>query len=190
MLNKSNTGLIIVDVQGKLASIVHESEEVIENLITLIKGAEILDLPIIWLEQYPKGLGPTIDVIKNQLKGQLTIEKMTFSAYKNKAFKQALEETDCTSFLLRGTESPVCVYQTGADLLASNHSIEAIEDDVSSRTKKNKEIGIKDLNSLGANATTIEMSSFELMETADYPHLKKISSLTKSFTLTRLNTLV
>jgi len=179
MLNKSDTGLIIVDVQGKLASLVHESEKVIENIITLIKGAEILELPILWLEQYPKGLGPTIDEIKDQLKGQLPIEKMTFSAYKNEAFKQALEETDCTSFLLTGIESHVCVYQTGADLLANNYSIEIVEDAVSSRTKQNKEIGIKKLNSLGAKSTTIEMSLFELMETADYPHFKKISSLIK-----------
>src|SRR5690625_2088775 len=179
MLNKSNTGLIIVDVQGKLASVVHESEKVIENIITLIKGAEIIELPIIWLEQYPKGLGPTIYEINVQIKGQLPIEKMTFSAYKNEAFKQALEETDCTSFLLTGIESHVCAYQTGADLLANNYNIEIVEDAVSSRTKQNKEIGIKKLNSLGAKSTTIEMSLFELMETADYPHFKKISSLIK-----------
>src|SRR5699024_2914110 len=112
MLNKSDTGLIIVDVQGKLASLVHESEKVIENIITLIKCAEILYLLILWLNKYPKGLGQTIDEIKDQLNGQLPIEKMTFSAYKNEAFKQALEETDCTSFLLPGIESHVCVYQT------------------------------------------------------------------------------
>lgn len=179
MLNRSNTGLIIVDVQGKLASLVHESEEVIENIITLIKGAEILELPIIWLEQYPKGLGSTIDEIKNQLKDQLPIEKMTFSAYQNKEFTHALEDTNCTSFLLTGIESHVCVYQTGADLLTNNYDIEIVEDAVSSRTKKNKEIGIKKLNSLGAKSTTVEMSLFELMETAEYPHFKKISSLIK-----------
>src|SRR5699024_3457338 len=179
MLNKSNTGLIIVDVQGKLASLDHESEKVIENIITLIKGAEILELPIIWLEQYPKGLGPTIDEIKDQLKGQLPIEKKTFSTNKHEPSKQALEETDYKSFLLKGIDSHVCVYQTGADLLANNYNIEIVEDAVSSRTKQNKEIGIKKLNSLGAKSTTIEMSLFELMETADYPHFKKISSLIK-----------
>src|SRR5699024_3598101 len=177
MLNKCNTGLIIVDVQGKLASLVHESEQVIDNIITLIKSAEILELPIMSIEQYPKGLGPMIDENKYQLKGQLPIAKMTCSAYKNEAFNQALEETDCTLFLLTGIESPVCVYQTGADLLANNYNIEIVEDAVSSRTKQNKEIGIKKLNSLGAKSTTIEMSLFELMETADYPHFKKISSL-------------
>src|SRR5690625_6419665 len=179
MLNKSDTGLNIVDIKVKLTSLVHESEKVIENIITIIKGSEILELPILWLEQYPKGLGPTIDEIKDQLKGQLPIEKMTFSAYKNEAFKQALEETDRTSCLLTGIESHGCVYQTGADLLANNYSIEIGEDAVSSRTKQNKEIGIKKLNSLGAKSTTIEMSLFELMETADYPHFKKISSLIK-----------
>src|SRR5699024_8770341 len=149
MLNKSNTGLIIVDVQGKLASLVHESEKVIENIITLIKGAEILELPIIWLEQYPKGLGPTIVEIKDQLRGQVFLENMQFIAYYNEAFKQALEETDCMSFLLSGIESNICVYQTGSDLLANNYNIEIVEDAVSSRTKQNKEIGIKKLNSLG-----------------------------------------
>lgn len=179
MLKKANTGLIVVDVQGKLARLVHESEQVIENIITLIKGAQILEMSVIWVEQYPKGLGPTVEEIQNQLKDKLAIEKMTFSAYKNKDFKEAIEATGCNSFLLTGIESHVCVYQTGADLVANNYEIEIVEDAVSSRTEGNKEIGIKKLNSLGVKSTTVEMSLFELMETAEYANFKSVSELIK-----------
>lgn len=179
LLEKTNTGLIIIDVQGKLARLVHESEQLIENIITLIKGAQILEMPIIWVEQYPKGLGPTVEEIQNQLKDQLAIEKMTFSAYKNKDFKEAIHDTDCDAFLLTGIESHVCVYQTGADLVANNFEIEIVEDAVSSRTEENKKIGIKKLNSLGVKSTTVEMSLFELMKTAEYDHFKDISKLIK-----------
>lgn len=179
MLNRNNTGLIVVDVQGKLARMVNDSEFIINNIVKLIKGAQLLELPIIWVEQYPKGLGPTVEEIKTVLSGKVPIEKITFSAYKNDEFKEAIEQTGCETFLLTGIESHVCVYQTGASLLANDYEIEIVEDAVSSRTKKNKEIGIKKLNSLGAKSTTVEMSLFELMETAEYIDFKQISKLIK-----------
>lgn len=57
MLSKGNTGLIVVDVQGKLATLMHESDALIENITKLVKGAKALDLPILWLEQNPERLG-------------------------------------------------------------------------------------------------------------------------------------
>lgn len=179
LLKKSNAGLVVVDVQGKLARQVYESEQVIESIIKLIKGAQILEIPVIWVEQYPKGLGPTVEEIRDQLKEQFPIEKITFSAYKNKEFKETVEATGCNSFLLTGIEAHVCVYQTGADLVANNYEIEIVEDAVSSRTEKNKNIGIKKLNSLGAKSTTVEMSLFELMETSEYVNFKRVSELIK-----------
>ncbi|HDI3134898.1 TPA: isochorismatase family protein, partial [Vibrio cholerae] len=53
MLDKENTGLIIVDIQGKLARLVSDSNELVSNCIKLIKGAQLLGLPIVWLEQNP-----------------------------------------------------------------------------------------------------------------------------------------
>lgn len=179
MLKRSNTGLIVVDVQGKLARMINESELIINNIVTLIKGAQLLEIPIIWVEQYPKGLGPTVEEIQVVLSEELPIEKITFSAYKNDMFKKAIELTGRQTFLLTGIESHVCVYQTGASLLANNYDIEIVEDAVSSRTKRNREIGIKKLNSLGAKSTTVEMSLFELMETAEYTNFKQISKLIK-----------
>ena len=43
MLSKNATGLIVVDVQGKLATLMHESEALIESTTKLVKGANIQD---------------------------------------------------------------------------------------------------------------------------------------------------
>ena len=79
MLNVNDTALVIIDVQGKLARIMYQSKELLANLENLIKGARLLDIPILWLEQYPKGLGPTADEIKQHLTANSPIDKMTFS---------------------------------------------------------------------------------------------------------------
>ncbi|MGM3000377.1 isochorismatase family protein, partial [Bacillus cereus group sp. BC312] len=59
MLNKENTGLIVVDIQGKLARLVSNSNELVSNCTKLVKGAQFLGLPIVWLEQNPDKLGKT-----------------------------------------------------------------------------------------------------------------------------------
>ncbi|MER1999832.1 MAG: isochorismatase family protein, partial [Lysinibacillus sp.] len=82
MLTKDQTALVIIDVQGKLAQIVEESELVIQNIVKAVQCANVLELPILWLEQYPKGLGPTVETIAQEINGT-PIEKITFSAYDN-----------------------------------------------------------------------------------------------------------
>lgn len=78
MLNKENTGLIIVDVQGKLARLVSNSDAVISNCAKLIKGAQVLGLPIVWLEQNPEKLGQTVEELQALLIGHNPIAKFTF----------------------------------------------------------------------------------------------------------------
>ncbi len=176
---KDNTVVLLVDVQGKLAEIIYGSDKLLENIELLIKATQRLGIPIIWLEQYPKGLGPTQEVLSRYLKDEAYFEKISFSAYKNKAFKSYLDSLNRKNILLTGIESHVCVYQTGKDLLAADYAVQIVEDAVSSRTKENKQIGIKKLNQLGATSTSVEMALFELMETAEYEHFREISRLIK-----------
>ncbi len=58
MLNATNTALVIVDVQGKLAQIMDQKDVLFSNLETIVRGAKILDLPIVWVEQIPKKTRP------------------------------------------------------------------------------------------------------------------------------------
>ena len=78
MLKKENTILLILDFQGKLAEIVFDSAEVMKNACIIIDGFKALGLPILWLEQYPEGLGPTIPQIASHLTEFKPISKRDF----------------------------------------------------------------------------------------------------------------
>lgn len=179
MLKIEETALVIIDVQGKLAKIMHQSNELLHHIEKLIKGAQLLEIPILWLEQYPKGLGPTTEQVKTLLAGSSPIEKMTFSACKNVHFQEALQDKNRTSYLVAGIETHICVYQTVRELLDQGNEVEVVVDCVSSRTLANKKIGLEKMKSLGATVTSVEMALFELMETAEHPKFREISKLIK-----------
>lgn len=179
MISPEETALIVVDVQGKLANIVHESEFVVNQMEALIKGAQILDVPIIWMEQYPEGLGPTTDQLKGHLEEEKYVTKRTFSACLEEQFMEVIEEVGRKSFLVLGIEAHVCVYQTVRDLLQKEYDVEIVLDAVSSRTETNRKIGIEKMRSLGATITSTEMALFELMKTSKHPRFKEVISLIK-----------
>ena len=179
MLNKEQTVLVLIDIQGKLAQIVDESEAVVNNIATVVQGAKLLQLPILWLEQYPKGLGPTDERITKHLTEQQPIEKITFSAYDTEEFVRALEQTGRKKVLLAGIETHICVYQTAAHLLANGYEVEVLADCVSSRTAGNREVGIQKMLQLGANITSVEMALFEMQQIAKGDTFKAISQLVK-----------
>src|SRR5699024_2178756 len=179
MLLEDNTALVIIDVQGKLADIVYESEEMLQNIRTLIKGVKLLNIPIIWVEQYPEGLGATKNEIQTLLTDQKSIEKRNFSASDNDDFHDRLRDINREQFLVVGMEAHVCVYQTVADLLESKESVDIVVDAISSRTALNKEIAIDKMTDMGANKTSVEMALFELMKSADHPKFNDIRKLIK-----------
>jgi hypothetical protein len=60
ILKRNSTVLLVVDIQERILKVINEWERVVENSIKLIKGFQILNLPVLHTEQYPKGLGPTV----------------------------------------------------------------------------------------------------------------------------------
>lgn len=179
MLLEDNTALVVIDVQGKLADIVHESEAMLENIATLIQGVKSLHIPIIWLEQYPEGLGPTKPQIQTLLPNQDPIKKMDFSASDTDEFHEQLRKINREQFLVVGMEAHVCVFQTVVDLLESKESVDIVVDGISSRTAENKAIAIDRMTSMGANKTSVEMALFELMKSANHPRFQEIRRLIK-----------
>ncbi|WP_338753080.1 hydrolase [Bacillus sp. FJAT-52991] len=179
MLKKDQTVFVLVDVQGKLARVVHESGAMINQLQRLIKGLQILNIPIIWLEQYPEGLGATIEEVADELSGIEPIHKMTFSGWKNEQFKQAVEATGCQQILVGGIETHICVYQTSAELKAAGYEVQVISDVVSSRTLANKQIGLEKMKALDILMTSVEMALYELLESADTAEFKEILKVIK-----------
>ncbi len=179
MLTKDDTILVLIDIQGKLARIVDNSEQVIQNIVNAVQGAKVLGLPILWLEQYPKGLGPTVEEISEHLTDEQPIEKITFSAYDTPEFVSKLEATGRKKVLIAGVETHICVYQTAAQLLENGYEVEVLADCVSSRTAESRQIGIQKMVQLGAKVSNVEMALFEMQQIAKGDEFKAISKIIK-----------
>ena len=178
MLTIDNTALVVVDVQAKLMAFIHENDQLVDSLRRIIMGAKAFGLPIIWAEQNPEGLAPTVDEVAELLPGE-PIVKMTMSCCGEEAFVDALGSLGRKQILLTGIESHVCVYQTGRDLLAAGYEVYVVADAVSSRTPANRQIGLDALTRAGAHTTSVEMALFELMATAEHPAFKQILKIVK-----------
>lgn len=179
MLKPDHTVLVLVDVQERLLPVMDKNEALLKNLEALVKGALALELPIIWLEQYPKGLGRTVEPLKSLLEAAALqpIEKMTFSGVANLEFQKQIENYDHVHFLVAGIETHICVYQTVRDLLDEDFEVEVVSDAVSSRVEANTELGLNKMIQLGATLTSTEMCLFEMLESAEHPKFKEISQL-------------
>ena len=179
MLKPENTALVLIDVQGKLASLMHQREQLYRNLQILIKGMQAVEVPILWLEQYPQGLGPTIPEVAGLLEGRQPLAKLCFSACGLPEFSQALRGSGRRRVLLAGIETHICVYQTCRELLDQGYQVEVVADAVSSRTPENKELGLDRMVQAGAVRTGVEMALFELLRVAGTPQFKEIARLVK-----------
>lgn len=179
MLKTENTALILIDYQGKLAAVMDDQEELHRNMLLLVKGAQLLEIPIIWLEQYPKGLGPTENEVKELLEADdyRPIAKTTFSGVQHADFRAALEAAERKNILVAGIEAHICVYQTVCELLGYGKRVEFVQDAISSRTAANTHLAIEQMKALGALPTSVEMALFELMRTSKHPKFKEISKL-------------
>lgn len=163
MLTKGKTGLVVIDVQGKLSTVVHDSERFIANLVTLIKAAKLLDMPILWLEQNPEKLGKTVPELREVLGSVTPISKFSFSACGEPVFVEAVKKTKVKTWLLSGIETHICVYQTALGLLDLGYEVELVSDCVSSRALSNKVLALEKLARKGAEITCLEMCLFELI---------------------------
>ena len=177
MLDQDQTVLVIVDVQGKLAHLMHERERLFQNLQVLIQGIRILEVPILWLEQYPEGLGPTIPEVAELLSDQKPIAKRCFSGCGQAEFMDRLGGLGRRQVLLAGIETHICVYQTTRDLLESDFHVEVVADAVSSRSPENRRVGLDKMARAGAEITSVETAIFELMREAGTPQFKEVLRL-------------
>ena len=179
MLQIQDCCLVVVDVQGKLAQLMHNRKILFKNIRILIQAAKILDIPILWCQQCPDALGPTVPDVAELLADSQPINKTSFSCCGCEQFNSQLNTLNRNQVLLCGIEAHVCIYQTAVDLLRKDFRVDVIADAVSSRTSENKEIALSGMAAEGARISSVEMAIFELLKTAEHPQFKNVAKLIK-----------
>jgi len=178
-LTTDNTVLVAIDFQERLFPVMHEKERLLNNVLKLIKGAQVLEIPIVLTEQYPKGLGPTLPEIKELLPDIKPIEKVCFNCCDEEAFCNSLAALKRKQVLIAGIEAHICVYQTAAALQKAGYEVQVVSDCVSSRVPENKKVSLLKMASAGISPTTMEMALFELLKVAKDDKFKQISNIVK-----------
>ncbi len=178
LLRKEDTALLIIDVQEKILPVINEHERVIENALKLIRGFKVMNLPVYYTEQYPKGLGPTTTQLTEELHGE-AVQKMTFSCYDAGDLFKELVQKDVKQVVVCGIESHVCVQQTVLDLMANGFQVDLAADAVSSRRQFDYETALNRMRNNGAEVTTTESILFELLDVCGTDEFKAVSKLVK-----------
>ena len=180
-ISAQQSALLIIDIQERLLPAMDptDAERVARNARLLVEAAALFDVPTIVSEQYPRGLGPTVDSIATALEGVNPIAKTEFSCYRNDELKAAIDNTGRGVLILCGIEAHVCVLQTALDLAAAGRTVHVVSDGIASRDPANKAVGLDQMRLAGAVMTSAETVAFQWCGGAGAPQFRAISKLVR-----------
>lgn len=177
---KNESIAIMVDIQEKLLPAMIKREELITNSVKLLKGLNVLKLPLLVSRQYTKGLGDTDSELKEFIdEGTPDFDKITFSCYEDKNMKRYIDSQKVKNVILFGIEAHICLQQTAIDCLDAGYQVIVVTDCISSRKEMDKNTAILRLQKEGAILTTYEALLFELTRVAGTDIFKEISKIIK-----------
>jgi nicotinamidase-related amidase len=179
LLDRKRAAFAVIDMQEAFRPMIAEFEEVAARIALMVQACKLLNVPTVVTEQYPKGLGSTVNEIATHLpEGLETIEKLSFSACGVQEFDLWLRERHVEQVLICGIEAHICVSQTTHDLIQNGYQVHLLTDAVAARLPRNREVGIAKMIRAGAVGSSIEMALFELCN-AGTPEFKQMQGLVK-----------
>jgi nicotinamidase-related amidase len=177
LLARNDTALLVIDVQQRIDGVMADHTHR-PRLAVLVDGCRALGVPVIATEQYPKGLGATIDDLAARLP-EAAIVKETFSCAREPAARQAIQATGRRQVIVTGIEAHVCVLQTVLDLIGEGFEVHVPHDAVNSRRPSDKRWALHRMAAAGAVVTSTESALFELLERCGTDEFRAVSRLVK-----------
>jgi isochorismate hydrolase len=178
-LDRDDTALLIIDIQDRLASVMDLKDPVVNNCLHLIELSELLNIPVIVTEQYSKGLGQTVEEIRNALPVYRPVEKLTFDCCNEPLFFDGVKKLAKKTLVLTGMETHICILQTCVSLLRNDFAVHVVSDAVCSRLKRNWRTALEFMRDAGAAVTCTETVLFQLLKVAGTKEFKAISQRIK-----------
>ena len=180
ILNIEDSIVMIIDVQEKLLNAVFNKTSLEKKATIIANAAKILDIPVIVTEQYPKGLGATVESLKEALpENAQYFEKTAFSALENKYVLEAVKNSGKKQVIIFGIETHICVSQTTNALIQEGFEVSVIKDACGSRSELEYSAGLGRMKDNGAHVLTTEVALFEWLKGAKHPNFKEVQTLIK-----------
>jgi len=179
LLKRSRAALLIVDVQERFAPVINDMDAIVENIVRLIRGCKILDIPVFYTEQYPKGLGRTVKEVLQYLADVEPVEKLRFSTCCESALMKPLKTKAIQQIILAGIETHVCMLQSSLDFTEAGFQVHVGKDATGSRKPADRDTALQRMVQQGVTVTTTEAALFELTEFAGTDEFKQIAALVR-----------
>jgi nicotinamidase-related amidase len=177
LISRTDSALLVIDVQEKLMPAIPGAGKILWNLRRLIDAAQVLGVPVVASEQYPQGLGPTVPELAARIEKRSA--KRCFSCRELPEMLAGFRERNIFKLLVAGIETHVCVQQTVLDLIADGWRTYVAVDAVGARFDLDHVTALRRMEAAGAVLTTAESALFEWCETAAAPEFKQISQLVR-----------
>lgn len=176
---RENTAVLVIDYQELLFSAMPEAlrDRNLHQATVALRGARVLNLPVIATEQYPQGLGPTLGPLAGACETMRPYPKLDFSAAQVDEVLEDLERVGAEHVLIVGMETHICVLQTVRELQARGYLCHVLADAVMSRHTINYNRGLALCEAAGAVVSTVEIALFQILGSADADGFKAISRL-------------
>ncbi|MBN2042226.1 MAG: hydrolase [Candidatus Aenigmarchaeota archaeon] len=179
ILDRNKCALIVIDIQDRFKPVIHEMKRVIDNTEKLIKACQVLRIPIVVTEQYPKGLGNTLPEIFELIPHAEAIEKTNFDCFGERKFGERIKNLGITDLILAGIESHVCILKTALTARLHDYNVHVVTDAVSSRKSHDHATAIERMKQNGCFMATTEMIIFQLLEKSDQIEFSEIREIVK-----------
>jgi nicotinamidase-related amidase len=176
LIRADDSVLIVIDMQERLVPAMQAPARTLRNARTLLRAAELLQVPVLLTEQYPQGLGRTVPEIATAT-ASVPLPKIHFSCMEDEGFAAAFRKLGRRQAVIAGMESHICVMQTAASLLEQDYEVFVVSDATASRTLESERACIDRLAAAGAGIVTTEMVVYEWMGRAGTPAFKELLPL-------------
>jgi nicotinamidase-related amidase len=168
--------LLVIDFQARLMPAIADGDALVANARRMIEAAGLLGVPVLFTEENPAGLGPTVPELAPYVEGRL-VRKMSFDACREAGFVARLAGRP--RIVVAGCETHACVLQTVLGLIDAGRRVYLVRDAVGSRRTANKETAIGRMAHHGAEIVTTEMVVFEWLGSAGHPQFREAIALIK-----------
>ena len=176
LLSAERSLLLLIDLQQRLMPVIHDAGAVTARAARLAEAAQLLDVRVIATQQYPAGLGPTVQALAGYPRA--TLGKTSFSAAGDPGF-QELVPAGTREVVIAGVETHVCVLQTALDLLGSRQRVVLVADAAGSRHPADHQAAVDRARQHGVEVVTSEMVLFEWLRDSRHPGFRQVQKLVR-----------
>jgi len=181
-LRREDCRLLVIDMQERFRTIIPaiEADGACGSMCgKLLRGMGILDVPVLFSEQSPDKLGPTLPHLRECATDAPVLHKSAFSCCDDRAMVETLQDDSREWLVLCGIEAQVCVLATVDDLLRRGWNVVVAADAVASRNERHCDWALAAMRQIGALTLPCESILFRLQRDAGNEGFRELSKLIK-----------